>query len=56
MPLQVIDVVLVAVDARLYSAADLSFGIVLFAAAIVTSNLVLHRLVRLAQAVRPAAR
>ncbi len=51
----IVAIMVVAVDARLYSAADLSFGIVLFAAAIVTSNLVLHRLMRLAQAARPAA-
>ncbi len=52
----IVAIMVVAVDARLYSAADLSFGIVLFAAAIVLTNLVLHRLLRLAQAARPAGR
>lgn len=52
----IVAIMVVAVDARLYSAADLSFGIVLFAGAIVLTNLVLHRLARLAQAARPAAR
>lgn len=52
----IVAIMVVAVDARLYTTADLRFGIVLFAAAIVVTNVLLHRLARLAQAARPAAR
>ncbi len=45
----IVAIMVVAVDRRLFSAADFSFGILLFAAAIVLSNLVLHRLARLAR-------
>ena len=45
----IVAIMVVAVDRRLFSAADFSFGIVLFAGAIVLSNLVLHRMARLAR-------